>query len=104
LFLNKIDLFRKKIASGKSPIQKWFPEYRPPENADIKQQILHGQAYFEKMFRDYVRTAPGQKPKPVYVHYTNATDTDLLRNTMKDVQDTIVQRNLNDLILDGDRR
>jgi guanine nucleotide-binding protein subunit alpha len=90
LFLNKIDLFREKLASGMSPISKWFPEY-PGKNNDI----LAAQEFFAQKFRNCLRK-PG---KDVYVHYTNATDTDLLKKTMQSVQDMIVQRNLNALIL-----
>lgn len=34
-----------------------------------------------------------------YIHFTNATDTDLLKKTMASVQDMIVQRNLHALML-----
>ncbi|KAF2502610.1 guanine nucleotide binding protein, alpha subunit [Lophium mytilinum] len=90
LFLNKIDLFREKISSGMSPINKIFPDYTG-KITDIEA----GQEFFANKFRNLVR----QQKKEVYVHYTNATDTDLLKKTMASVQDMIVQRNLNALIL-----
>jgi len=90
LFLNKIDLFREKIAGGMSPISKVFPDYTG-KHTDIEA----GQEFFANKFRNLVR----QPKKEVYVHYTNATDTDLLKKTMASVQDMIVQRNLNALIL-----
>jgi guanine nucleotide-binding protein subunit alpha len=90
LFLNKIDLFREKIASGMSPINKVFPDYTGQVN-----DIEAGMEFFANKFRNLVR----QPKKEVYVHYTNATDTDLLKKTMASVQDMIVQRNLNALIL-----
>ena len=40
--------------------------------------------------------SPGRE---VYGHFTNATDTDLLKVTMSSVQDMIIQRNLQKLIL-----
>jgi guanine nucleotide-binding protein subunit alpha len=90
LFLNKIDLFREKLATGMSPINKYFPDYhgRPSD-------IVAAQEFFADKFKGLVR----QPNKEVYVHYTNATDTDLLKKTMSSVQDMIVQRNLNALIL-----
>ena len=90
LFLNKLDLFRDKLASGMSPITKYFPEYtgRPDD-------VPAAQEFFAKKFRNLVRNPN----KEVYVHYTTATDTDLLKKTMDSVQDMIVQRNLNALIL-----
>jgi guanine nucleotide-binding protein subunit alpha len=90
LFLNKIDLFREKIAGGMSPINKVFPDYTGQAN-----DIEAGMEFFANKFRNLVR----QPKKEVYVHYTNATDTDLLKKTMASVQDMIVQRNLNALIL-----
>ncbi|KAF2838315.1 guanine nucleotide binding protein, alpha subunit [Patellaria atrata CBS 101060] len=90
LFLNKIDLFRDKLASGMSPINKHFPDYDGKNN-----DIEAAQEFFARKFKNLVR----QPKKEVYVHYTNATDTDLLKKTMDSVQDMIVQRNLNALIL-----
>lgn len=88
LFLNKMDLFRNKIDAG-VPIAKYFPDYTGPADAEV------AKVFFAEKFRRLV-DAPGKEP---YIHYTNATDTDLLRKTMASVQDMIVQRNLNVLIL-----
>jgi len=90
LFLNKIDLFHSKILSGESPISASFPDYKGAPT-DVKA----GQEYFANRFTSLIR---GGK-KEIYIHYTNATDTDLLKKTMASVQDMIVQRNLNELIL-----
>jgi len=57
--------------------------------------VVASQEFLADKFRGLVR----QTTKEVYVHYTNATDTDLLKKTMKSVQDMIVQRNLHNLIL-----
>ena len=90
LFLNKIDLFKSKVASGQAPIAKYFPEYTGPP-----QDVKAGQEFFSKKFQDLVESPT----KETYVHFTNATDTDLLKKTMTSVQDMIVQRNLSALIL-----
>lgn len=90
LFLNKIDLFREKVQSGNAPIRAHFPEYSGDD-----QDTEAGQEFFSRKFRNLVRD-PG---KEAYVHYTNATDTNLLDKTMKSVQDMIVQRNLHSLML-----
>jgi len=90
LFLNKIDLFREKLSSGMSPISRYFPDYHGGPN-----DVIASQEFFAEKFKGLVR----QSSKEVYVHYTNATDTDLLKKTMASVQDMIVQRNLNQLIL-----
>ena len=90
LFLNKMDLFREKISSGQSPIERHFPDFTGPPN-----DVRAAQEYFASKFRNLVR----EPTKEVYIHYTNATDTDLLKKTMESVQDMIVQRNLNALVL-----
>lgn len=91
LFLNKIDLFREKIESGDAPIQQVFDESYPHDPRDVGA----GMEYFAHHFRELVK----QPGKETYVHFTNATDTDLLKKTMASVQDMIIQRNLNSLIL-----
>jgi guanine nucleotide-binding protein subunit alpha len=90
LFLNKIDLFREKVASGMSPIGRHFPDYRGRAT-----DIEAGQKFFSDKFKRLVRDTK----KDIYIHFTNATDTTLLKVTMRSVQDMIVQRNLNNLIL-----
>jgi len=90
LFLNKIDLFREKITSGMSPIYRYFPDYRGRET-----DVDAGQQFFADKFKKLVK----DNKKEIYIHFTNATDTNLLKVTMKAVQDMIVQRNLNTLIL-----
>ncbi|KAK3116335.1 hypothetical protein LTR53_003412 [Teratosphaeriaceae sp. CCFEE 6253] len=81
LFLNKIDLFREKITTGAAPIREHFPDFTGG-NRDVDA----GQDFFARKFKNLVPD-PG---KEAYVHYTNATDTNLLDKTMKGVQDMIV--------------
>ncbi|KAK4902446.1 hypothetical protein LTR28_001248, partial [Elasticomyces elasticus] len=57
--------------------------------------VAAGQRFFADKFKNLVR----DPSKEVYVHYTNATDTDLLKKTMMSVQDMIVKQNLNQLLL-----
>jgi guanine nucleotide-binding protein subunit alpha len=89
LFLNKMDLFKEKLA--KSPItQHGFTDYHgQPE--DWKQA--------SKYFMDKFRALNRNPEKEIYGHFTNATDTNLLKITMGSVQDMIIQRNLKQLIL-----
>ncbi|KAK3068664.1 hypothetical protein LTR53_013588 [Teratosphaeriaceae sp. CCFEE 6253] len=90
LFLNKIDLFREKITTSAAPIREHFPDFTGGDR-----DVDAGQDFFARKFKNLVRD-PG---KEAYVHYTNATDTNLLDKTMKSVQDMIVQRNLHQLML-----
>ena len=90
LFLNKIDLFRDKVMSGKAPIRDYFPDYTGADR-----DLEAGQDFFARKFRALVQ----DPSKEAYIHYTNATDTNLLDKTMQSVQDMIVQRNLHRLML-----
>ncbi|RCI12874.1 hypothetical protein L249_1084 [Ophiocordyceps polyrhachis-furcata BCC 54312] len=89
LFLNKIDLFKEKLA--KSPITNHgFTDYQgPPDDWNAA----------SKYFLDKFRALSRNPNKEIYGHLTNATDTNLLKITMGSVQDMIIQRNLNALIL-----
>lgn len=89
LFLNKMDLFKEKLPS--SPISKYgFNDYNgdPTDWKDTS-----------KYFMDKFRALNRNPSKEIYGHFTNATDTNLLKITMGSVQDMIIQRNLNQLIL-----
>lgn len=88
LFLNKIDLFKKKL--GISPVSKHFPDYTGP-NIEFDATAK----YFAERFRGLNRV----QDREIYVHYTNATDTTLLKATMDSVQDMVIQKNLHSLIL-----
>lgn len=88
LFLNKMDLFKNKLAV--SPINKHFPDY------------LGASTDFDaaaKYFADRFRSINRMPEREIYIHYTNATDTTLLKATMDSVQDMIIQKNLHTLIL-----
>ena len=88
LFLNKMDLFKEKLAD--KPIRDYFPDYTGGTT-----DVEAAQNYFAKKFKALNRTPD----REIYVHYTNATDTNLLKLTMTSVQDTIIQNNLNKYIL-----
>ncbi|CAG8454492.1 1661_t:CDS:2 [Dentiscutata heterogama] len=74
LFLNKIDIFKEKIKI--SPINKYFPDYTGPSD-DFK-STSH---YFKRRFQRLNRS----DSKEIYPHFTNATDTNLLRHIMGSV-------------------
>ena len=88
LFLNKIDLFKEKLAQ--KAIRDYFPDYSGRDGDEEA-----AATYFANKFRSLNRT----EDREIYVHYTNATDTNLLKITMESVQDTIIQNNINKLIL-----
>ncbi|KEY66085.1 hypothetical protein S7711_09205 [Stachybotrys chartarum IBT 7711] len=89
LFLNKMDLFKEKLP--RSPItDHGFTDYHGPKD-DYKAA--------SKYFLDKFRALNRNPEKEIYGHFTNATDTNLLKITMGSVQDMIIQRNLKQLIL-----
>ncbi|KAJ1505195.1 guanine nucleotide-binding protein subunit alpha [Coelomomyces lativittatus] len=82
LFLNKIDLFKDKIAV--SPINAIFPEYTGEADYNLACQFF--QTKFEGLNLS--------KDKEVYVHFTCATDTTQIKFVMAAVRDIIMKNNL----------
>ncbi len=82
MLLNKTHLFREKLASGMSPIKKYFPEYRG-KSTDIKA----AEEFFANKFR-HLFPAGARK---LHLHYTNAIDTDSTRETLESIHEIIVQ-------------
>ena len=74
LFLNKMDLFKEKINSGRSPVQNYFPDcpYNDHESNHESTNYDMAVEYFKQLFLD-------QNPNPdvrhIYSHITCATDT-----------------------------
>lgn len=82
LFLNKIDIFEKKIS--KSPLTNYFPDFKgDPNNLD------EAIGYFESSFLKINKTN-----KPIYVHRTCATDTTSMKFVLSTVTDLIIEQNL----------
>lgn len=88
LFLNKIDLFREKLK--KSPIKTHFPDYQGANDDEAA-----ATQFFASKFQKINRNAH----REIYIHFTNATDTNLLKATMQSVQDILIQKQINRLIL-----
>ncbi|KAI8059361.1 putative Gpa2-guanine nucleotide-binding protein alpha-2 subunit [Gongronella butleri] len=88
LFLNKIDILKEKI--NVSPVSRWFPDYKGDDH-DFEQT----RAYFKKRFQRLNQNTD----KRVYIHFTDATDTQLLKHVMLAVTDIILNENLNTLML-----
>lgn len=90
LFLNKTDLLEKKINSKVSNISDYFPEYTgdPYDLNDVQKFIL---TLFESAKRDQTR--------PIFHHYTTAIDTENIKVVFNAVRDSIVQKNITQLML-----
>ncbi|QRV91649.1 G-protein alpha subunit [Ceratobasidium sp. AG-Ba] len=91
LFLNKNDLFTEKVKT--SPIRRYFPDYEGPEG-----DASEGRNYFRRRFLKLSNKSshnsanagrPAVRKREVYTHYTNATDTELLRVVMAAVEECV---------------
>uniref|UniRef100_A0A3B3S4D4 G protein subunit alpha 13 n=1 Tax=Paramormyrops kingsleyae TaxID=1676925 RepID=A0A3B3S4D4_9TELE len=87
LFLNKTDLLEEKVKIV--AIKDYFPEYigDPHNLADV-------QKFLVECFR-----SKHQKQKPLYYHFTTAINTENIRLVFRDVKDSILHDNLEQLML-----
>ncbi|KAG0025029.1 guanine nucleotide-binding protein subunit alpha [Podila clonocystis] len=81
LFLNKIDIFQRKLEEGSTQVSKFFPEYRGAN--DYFSTTVFFQYRFMQQCKDL--------QKQVYTHFTHATDTNQMRVIVVAVN-TIIQR------------
>lgn len=85
LFLNKKDIFRKKIITSPIYCQSDFKDYRGKDFDD-------GVNYFMSKFRHEASTI-GHK-RDIYVQTTTATDTEYMRVVMDSVQKMVLDHNM----------
>ncbi|XP_023934880.1 guanine nucleotide-binding protein subunit alpha homolog [Bicyclus anynana] len=90
LFLNKSDLLAKKVASSETDIRWYYPQFTgdPHNLRDVQMYLLN-------MFANVRR-----EPKTtLYHHFTTAIDTHNIEVVFNSVKDTILNRNLESLML-----
>lgn len=85
LFLNKIDVLERKLKT--SPVTKYFPDY-PGDERNVDEVCK----YFQELFH----AQNSNRQRPVYVHYTCATDTHSMKFVIAAVTDVIIQRSLHE--------
>ncbi|KAJ7618036.1 heterotrimeric G protein alpha subunit B [Roridomyces roridus] len=83
LFLNKIDLFREKLAIN--PLENYFPSYTGGDDYDAACD------FFLKLF---LAQNQSQASKTVFAHYTCATDTQQIKFVLSAVQNILLQLHL----------
>jgi len=86
LFLNKEDIFRQKLAAGKS-VKVAFPDYEGPNEYDPSA------AFLEKKFTDVIDPVTDDK-KEIYTHLTCATNTENVKVVFNAVKDSLLNRAL----------
>lgn len=72
LFLNKIDIFQRKLDEGSTLVSKFFPEYRGPN--DYFSTTVFFQYRFMQQCKDL--------QKQVYTHFTHATVSKIKRSNL----------------------
>ncbi|KAK7896491.1 hypothetical protein WMY93_021816 [Mugilogobius chulae] len=87
LFLNKTDLLEEKIV--KSHLMTYFPEYKGP-----KGDSEEAKKFIRKEFED----RHSNRFKPLYTHYTCATDTGNIKKVFKCVQDSLFREIIDNFV------
>ncbi|XP_030645557.1 guanine nucleotide-binding protein G(o) subunit alpha-like [Chanos chanos] len=85
LFMNKIDLFQEKITHSGRHLRLYLSDFKGPD-CDVNAAAYHITGLFVEC-----NTIPN---KPVYHHYTNATDTRNVQDVFQVVMNTVVKENL----------
>lgn len=90
LFLNKMDLLELKVKNPETDIRWFYPQFHgnPHSLLDVQNFIL-------QMFMSVRKVQQSR----TYHHFTTAIDTRNINVVFNSVKDTILQRNLNALML-----
>ncbi|XP_044471895.1 guanine nucleotide-binding protein alpha-1 subunit isoform X1 [Mangifera indica] len=94
LFLNKFDIFEKKVLKVPLNVCKWFKDYQPVSTG--KQEIEHAYEYVKKKFEElyFQSTTPDCVDRVFKIYRTTALDQKLVKKTFKLVDETLRRRNL----------
>ncbi|XP_028310829.1 guanine nucleotide-binding protein G(o) subunit alpha-like [Gouania willdenowi] len=84
LLMNKLDLFHEKIKHSERHLRLYLPTYKGPDG-DVTAAAQHITAMF---------SACDTRDKPLYHHFTTATDTTSMQDVFHMVIDQIVRENL----------
>jgi guanine nucleotide-binding protein G(i) subunit alpha len=90
LFLNKTDLFRKKLVDQQIPLTVCFPEYTGGFDFETGSQYVKSQ-FMQNKLGPHEATLDS---RIVYPHFTCATDTENIKSVFTAVKDTILQARL----------
>ncbi|XP_052209956.1 guanine nucleotide-binding protein alpha-1 subunit [Diospyros lotus] len=94
LFLNKYDIFEKKVLKVPLNVCEWFKDYQPVSTG--KQEIEHAYEFVKKKFEElyFQSTAPDRVDRVFKIYRTTALDQKLVKKTFKLVDETLRRRNL----------
>ncbi|WCJ29295.1 Guanine nucleotide-binding protein alpha-1 subunit [Euphorbia peplus] len=94
LFLNKFDIFEKKILKVPLNVCEWYKDYQPVSTG--KQEIEHAYEFVKKKFEElyFQSTSPDRVDRVFKIYRTTALDQKLVKKTFKLVDETLRRRNL----------
>ncbi|XWS26482.1 hypothetical protein CRYUN_Cryun26dG0036300 [Craigia yunnanensis] len=94
LFLNKFDIFEKKVLKVPLNVCEWFKDYQSVSTG--KQEIEHAYEFVKKKFEElyFQSTAPDRVDRVFKIYRTTALDQKLVKKTFKLVDETLRRRNL----------
>eukprot|EP01018_Ginkgo_biloba_P007651 Gb_11945 [translate_table: standard] len=96
LFLNKFDIFEKKVLKVPLNVCEWFKDYQPLTTG--KQEIEHAYEFVKKKFEElyFQNTPPDRVDRVFKIYRTTALDQRLVKKTFKLVDETLTRRYLID--------
>ncbi|KAK9078493.1 hypothetical protein SSX86_002550 [Deinandra increscens subsp. villosa] len=94
LFLNKFDIFEKKVAKVPLNVCEWFKDYQPVSTG--KQEVEHAYEFVKKKFEElyYQNVTCDHQDRVFKIYRTTALDQKLVKKTFKLVDETLRRRNL----------
>lgn len=94
LFLNKFDIFEKKVQKVPLTVCEWFKDYQPM--ATGRQEVEHAYEFVKKKFEElyFQSTRQDCVDRVFKIYRTTALDQKLVKKTFKLVDETLRRRNL----------
>ncbi|XP_031419992.1 guanine nucleotide binding protein (G protein) alpha v1 isoform X1 [Clupea harengus] len=85
LIMNKMDLFQEKILNSGRHLRIYVPDFKGADR-----DVSGAAGFLTSLFTEHL-TSPA---KPLYHHYSTATDTSCIRDIFQTVMDNVVKDNL----------
>lgn len=94
LFLNKFDIFEKKVSKVPLNVCEWFKDYQAVSTG--KQEVEHAYEFVKKKFEElyYQNVTCEHQDRVFKIYRTTALDQKLVKKTFKLVDETLRRRNL----------
>ncbi|XP_074579775.1 guanine nucleotide-binding protein alpha-1 subunit [Curcuma longa] len=94
LFLNKFDIFEKKVQKVPLNVCEWFKDYQPVGSG--RQEVEHAYEFVKKKYEElyFQNSKPDRVDRAFKIYRTTALDQKLIKKTFKLVDETLRRRNL----------